>query len=571
LDRNKTLAVVLCLAVYTLWLFYQMGREPPADYRNAPQQYTDQADAGMTQDYDATGSPLRQERAESPVRLPSSPSQAELRPLPQVAAWEGEFTGQEFAARVTNDGAALTQWMLTGFWELDAAGKKGRQIELVNLDARNPRALEMPFEALGFGDLSTAAYEVVNESPNGVTFRLERGGIEILKRYAFDLDGYGFELSVEVHNGSEHLIAPDFGIRWPTTMRQGNDYTEQSLITLHGPELELERELVSGVGQPGFFDGIFGGSEEDEVWRDVSWAGVDLKYFVSVLLPEPIEGSRVDFEALEPGEAAAAVLKFSPVEIAPGETIGRQFTGFFGPKESQLLDSVGRDVTKSIDLGYSWFEPLTRFFQWLLEACYRFVPNYGLSIILITILVRFLTLPILNKQMRSMEKMRALQPRLKELQAEFSDDRQKQSEATMALYKETGVNPLGGCLPMLLQFPVFIGLFFALKSSFALRQAPFMLWINDLSAPDVLFVVPGLDFPLRLLPIVMGGSMVLQQKLTPTTVDPSQQKMMMIMMPVMMTVLFYQFPSGLVLYWMISNFLGIAHQMLVGRRMQREG
>ena len=139
----------------------------------------------------------------------------------------------------------------------------------------------------------------------------------------------------------------------------------------------------------------------------------------------------------------------------------------------------------------------------------------------------------------------------------------------MALYKETGVNPLGGCFPMLLQFPVFIGLFFALKSSFELRQAPFMLWINDLSAPEALFVIPGLDFPFRLLPVIMGGSMILQQKLTPTTVDPSQQMMMMVMMPVMMTVLFYQFPSGLVLYWMVSNFLGIAHQMLVGRRMKR--
>jgi YidC/Oxa1 family membrane protein insertase len=121
---------------------------------------------------------------------------------------------------------------------------------------------------------------------------------------------------------------------------------------------------------------------------------------------------------------------------------------------------------------------------------------------------------------------------------------------------------------MLLQFPVFIGLFYALQSSFDLRQAPFILWIHDLSAPEVLFTIPGLDFPFRLLPIVMGASMVLQQKFTPTTVDPSQQMMMMVMMPVMMTVLFYQFPSGLVLYWMVSNFLGIAHQMLIGRRMK---
>jgi YidC/Oxa1 family membrane protein insertase len=139
----------------------------------------------------------------------------------------------------------------------------------------------------------------------------------------------------------------------------------------------------------------------------------------------------------------------------------------------------------------------------------------------------------------------------------------------MALYKEHGVNPLGGCLPMILQLPVFIGLFYALQSSFDLRQAPFMLWMNDLSAPEALFTLPGVDFPIRLLPLIMGASMFFQQKMTPmTSADPSQQMMMTFMMPIVMTVLFYQFPSGLVLYWMISNLLGIAHQLYVRRRME---
>ena len=213
-------------------------------------------------------------------------------------------------------------------------------------------------------------------------------------------------------------------------------------------------------------------------------------------------------------------------------------TGFLGPKEAELLTSFDRDLTRAINLGYSWIEPLTLFFHWLLATCYRFVPNYGVSIILITILVRVATLPIMNRQMRSMEKMRALQPQMKAIQAEHANDRQKQSEATMALYKETGVNPLGGCLPMLLQFPVFIGLFFALQSSIDLRQAPFVGWIDDLSSPESLFTIPGIGLPFRVLPVVMGASMILQQRLTPTTVDPSQQMMMMIIMPVMMTVLF---------------------------------
>jgi YidC/Oxa1 family membrane protein insertase len=160
-------------------------------------------------------------------------------------------------------------------------------------------------------------------------------------------------------------------------------------------------------------------------------------------------------------------------------------------------------------------------------------------------------------------------PRIKELQEKYKDDRQKQSEETFKLYRETGVNPLGGCLPMVLQLPVFIGLFYALQSSFDLRHAPFFLWINDLSAPATLFMVPGVDLPFRLLPILMGASMFAQQKMMPQTgMDPAQAKMMLIMMPGMMLVISYSFPSGLVLYWMVSNILGIAHQLLVRRKMQ---
>jgi YidC/Oxa1 family membrane protein insertase len=206
----------------------------------------------------------------------------------------------------------------------------------------------------------------------------------------------------------------------------------------------------------------------------------------------------------------------------------------------------------------------------MLSALHVFIPNYGLAIIVLTIMVRVVTAPLTTKQMRSMERMRALQPQLTELKEKHADDRQKQSEEMMRLYKQEGVNPLGGCFPMLLQLPVFIGLFYSLRSSIALRQAPFFGWIDDLSAPDSLFEIPGLDIPLRVLPLIMGASMLVQQKITPAqSMDPAQQKMMTIVMPIMMTVLFYQFPSGLVLYWMVSNVLAISHQLWIGRHLRR--
>ena len=485
-----------------------------------------------------------------------------------VPETERTFSGGEdsYEARLSNRGAALTAWTLQGFTGMTPESSRPAKIELVTPGVAG-RAPRTAFLELGLGDLSEAVYEIESETPERIVFALERGGITIRKLYEFDFERYSFDLSIEIHNGSERTIAPEFAFEWPVENMQGNDYSEQSMLALHADE--VERELLPSVGVPGFFSRIFGGDEgEQPVWSTVRWAGADLKFFVSLLIPENSEGSEVRFEALEPGVRAATVLQFRPQQLAPGETQTKKLTGFLGPKKPELLEAVGRDVSRSVDLGYSWIQPLTLFFHWLLATCYRVIPNYGWSIVLITIMVRVATLPIMNKQMRSMEKMRALQPQLKELQAEHSDDRQKQSEATMALYKEMGVNPLGGCLPMLLQFPVFVGLFFALRSSFELRQAPFIWWITDLSAPEALFVIPGIELPFRLLPVIMGASMILQQRLTPTTVDPSQQAMMMFMMPIMMTVLFYQFPSGLVLYWMISNFLGIAQQLLVGRRMR---
>jgi YidC/Oxa1 family membrane protein insertase len=231
---------------------------------------------------------------------------------------------------------------------------------------------------------------------------------------------------------------------------------------------------------------------------------------------------------------------------------------------------MGGGLVHAIDLGWSWVHPLTLFFGWLLKALHTFVPNYGLAIILLTVFVRLVMMPLTNRQMRSMERMRSLSPMLAELKEKYGDDRQKQSEEMMKLYKREGVNPLGGCFPMVLQLPVFIGLFYALRSSIELRQAPFVGWIDDLSAPDALFTIPGLGIPLRVLPLVMGATMVIQQRLTPTQqMDPAQQKMMMVMMPVMMTFVFYQFPSGLVLYWMVSNVLAIANQLLIGRGLRR--
>jgi YidC/Oxa1 family membrane protein insertase len=273
--------------------------------------------------------------------------------------------------------------------------------------------------------------------------------------------------------------------------------------------------------------------------------------------------------ASTPGVAAITQVFFDATPLQPGQSAAREMRVFMGPKEVERLEALGSEAVRSIDLGWTWVEPLTKFFSLFLHALYSIIPNYGVAIIILTIIVRIVTAPLTIKQMRSMERMRALSPKLKEIQEEHKDDRAKVSEATMALYRSEGVNPLGGCLPMVLQFPVFIGLFYALRSTIQLRQSPFVGWIDDLSAPETLFEIPGLDLPVRLLPILMGASMVLQQKITPSQMDPAQARMMMTVMPIVMVFVFYRFPSGLVLYWMVSNVIAIGHQLLIGRRMRQ--
>jgi len=587
-DRNFLLALVLSLLVVSGWQMWEASRRPPVEF---VEEIEGSGEAGGEAETTASAEAGESARlAEAPTRASlerdeprdaersgdrSAGREAAGAPGPEPEPWEGIFESEFARAVLTNRGGSLASWtLLDERYSVTDVGELEVPIELITAATQNALALTTPFEELGFGDLSTRRFKVEKSSDDEVVFTLENGGVTLRKHYRFPRDGYELRLSLEIENQSDRLIVSPFMVDWPAAVVEGNDFKEQSFSALVNDE--VEKETVAGVGSGGFFGSFFGGAsgeEGPELRRgEIGWMGVDTKYFISALLPDDTMNASVVFSPTEKGVSGNARLALSRVEIHPGDTARREFRAYLGPKESERLQAAGAHLDKSVYLGYSWVAPLTRFFSWLLGIFYSVIPNYGWAIIVMTILVRLVTFPIMSHQMRSMERMRALQPKLKEIQEGHKEDRQRQSEETMKLYKEEGVNPLGGCFPMLLQFPVFIGLFFALQSTIELRHAPFMLWIDDLSAPEALFEIPGLGFPLRVLPLIMGVSMVVQQKMTPmTTVDPAQARMMTTVMPVMMTVLFYQFPSGLVLYWMVSNFLGIAHQVWVGRKVRAEG
>jgi YidC/Oxa1 family membrane protein insertase len=370
-----------------------------------------------------------------------------------------------------------------------------------------------------------------------------------------------------VSNQSANPVGPAFLIELPIRERVGNDFREQSAAAFEDGELEVT--LLPGLGKAGFFGGLTGAKDGEvvELPGEIDWAGVQTPYFLSAIFPDQPTAASSRFVPVENGKLGTVQLFYAPVSLPPGQQASRVYRGYLGPKVPEILEAFAPTAVSSIDLGWSVIAPMTRAFSWALAVLYSFIPNYGWAIIVLTILVRLVMAPLTMKQMKSMERMRKIQPRVKEIQEKHKDDRQKQSEAMMALYRQEGVNPLGGCFPMLLQLPVFIGLFYALRSSIQLRHAPWIAWIDDLSAPDLLFTLPGVDFPVRVLPILMGASMYFQQKLTPMQMDPAQARMMLIMMPGMMLLISYTFPSGLVLYWMMSNVLAIAHQLWIGRHM----
>lgn len=289
------------------------------------------------------------------------------------------------------------------------------------------------------------------------------------------------------------------------------------------------------------------------------WAAMLQHYFVSAWVP-PANDQNIIFSSVSAGGLANIGFRGAVYDIAPGssQTINAQF--YVGPKDQAALSEISESLNLVVDYGFLWWlaVPIYK----LLMIFQSFVGNWGLAIILITLTVRGLLYPLTKAQYTSMAKMRNLQPKLADMKERFGDDRQKMGQAMMELYKKEKVNPMGGCLPILLQMPIFIALYWVLLESVELRHAPFMLWITDLSVQD----------PYYVMPLLMGVSMFLMQKMQPMapTMDPMQQKMMQ-WMPVVFTVFFLWFPAGLVLYWLVGNLVAITQQKIIYAGLEKKG
>jgi YidC/Oxa1 family membrane protein insertase len=298
----------------------------------------------------------------------------------------------------------------------------------------------------------------------------------------------------------------------------------------------------------------------------VDYLAVDDLYFTTVLMPlwGKMQASGPEGEAElelrcrvgpDGADGLRGTLDFGKTEVRPGETIVVPVHAYLGPKEYETLEAAGEGLGESVD--YGWFGPLARFLYVVLTTFHGWVGNWALAIIMLTILVKLVLSPLTHWSFKSMQKMQTIKPLIDDLNARYPEpeDRDKKNQAMMALYKTHKINPLMGCFPMLLQMPIWIALYRMLANSVELYRTPLILWISDMSQPDPYFV----------LPLVLGGSMFLQQKLTPTTADSQQAKMMMYMMPIMFTFFMLMLPAGLNLYILVNTMLTIAQQRLLYR------
>jgi YidC/Oxa1 family membrane protein insertase len=256
--------------------------------------------------------------------------------------------------------------------------------------------------------------------------------------------------------------------------------------------------------------------------------------------------------------------------IGPGTQHTYQYLLFFGPKSMQILGEAGHSLKKALNFGM--FDILAKPCVWLMNKLYSVIPNYGIAIIVLTILIKGVLWPLGSKSYKSMSEMKKIQPLMKEIREKHKNDKKKMNEEVMSLYRTYKINPLGGCLPMVVQLPVFFALYRMLYQAIELRHAPFFLWIDDLSAPDRLFhfnidSIPFMEPPygIPVLTIIMGATMLLQQKMSPPMGDPTQAKMMMFM-PLIFTVIFINFSAGLVLYWLVNNVLSISQQYYIQKK-----
>lgn len=496
-----------------------------------------------------------------PIIAPTSPPPAP--PAVSASSLVKTITIQStyYTAEISEKGAAFKGFILKNYRE--RVEKDSPRMNLV------PAGLESGTILTGFAnkslggidhavftaDTPTETIDATGNSRSISFVHVSPEGITVEKTYLFSPDSYRIGLTVTIQNASTRTLTDSLTLSLMTLIPE-----KESRYGFSGPSAlinnKLENVELKKIKDKNTFSGV------------LKWVAVQDRYFMESIIPR--NSVEAGMHLFQKDSRLLETQYRQPVSVIPPGTQQRfEYDLFLGPKSTQILKQVGNDLGKAINFG--WFDFIAKPCLWLMNQLYRAIPNYGVDIILLTLFIKILLWPLGTKSYKSMNEMKKLQPLMTELREKYKHDKKKMNEEVMALYRVYKINPMGGCLPMVAQIPVFFALYRMLYEAIELRHAPFIGWINDLSAPDRLFnfgfSIPFMEPPygIPVLTIIMGASMLLQQKMTPTPGDPTQAKMMMFM-PIIFTFIFINFSSGLVLYWLVNNILSMAQQYYITKK-----
>jgi YidC/Oxa1 family membrane protein insertase len=553
MDKKTILAFALSFVVLVGWslFFSPEPKQPPAEKGPVAENIQ----------------PLTPNDGKSPANIAAVPSPRALppteRPAIQREEKKIEIDTPFYKAVFSNIGPTIKSFQLKKYHQ--TTDPDSPFVELVTLEQGMGDYLTIQFDDSATGGTSDTVFTVDKDSlklnpesePATIIFHgTSQNGLSITQTYRFYPDRYGIDLAVTAANPT---ATPVNGV-FRTTLRAIPPKDKGSYYAYVGFALFSDNKLEEmEVEDPG---------EEITTRGDIGWVSYEDNYFISAIVPEiPLKGSFTG-KCLSSGVLEGILLP-APVSLQPSTQATNQYQLYLGPRELGTLKKFGKNLDRAIDFG--WTDIIAKPLLYTLRFFDQYIHNYGVSIILLTILVKILFWPLTHKSYKSMKEMQKLQPRMAKLREKYKGDKQKLNQEMMGLYKTYKVNPMGGCLPMVVQIPVFFALFRVLGACIELRHAPFIFWINDLSAPDRLFhfsfEIPFMTPPygIPVLTLLMGGSMFIQQKMTPTPGDPTQAKIMMFL-PVIFTFMFINFPSGLVLYWLVNNLLSIGQQYRIYKK-----
>jgi YidC/Oxa1 family membrane protein insertase len=527
MDSNKRLiiAIVLSLVIMLLYPYFLRMLYPPP-----PAEKT------------VMDRPLEKEEEPAVVERPEEEISEEVPTAPEAVKEELIAVETPLVKAVfTSLGGAVVSWELKNYRESLEETSKGIDIVKGKKTAANINPLQTRVISAGLPEIipfEPSKNRILlseDEHAELVFTWMSPGGVMVEKRFTFTGNSYSVGTELKVINGSQQKVKGEVQTRLVSSYKE-----EPSRYYHSGPVRHIKDEVTRQKPDDALESGR----------GFINWLGLEDKYFLLALIPG--KDVQVKWETEVPAVDTARAALSVPLELNPGESLVFNHMAFMGPKQYDMLRSYGVGLEEAIEFGF--FSFLAKPFLVVLNFFERYLKNYGLAIILLTCIIKVVFHPLTKHSLKSMREMQKIQPQLNALKQKYKDDKEKMNKEVMGLYKRYKINPLGGCLPMVMQIPVFIALYEVLSVAIELRHAPFALWIMDLSAKDPYYVTP----------VLMGASMLVQQKMTPSVMDPAQAKIMLIM-PVVFTFIFLSFPSGLVLYWLVNNVLSIAQQYHIYR------